>query len=1605
MDMGNSAKVVIQQEMKGRRHKYGFNNNEREKAQKKRVVDDETADKHQLDEIMGSPPASTTLPPSPPPPSPSSPPRPPPTSDTSASTFAVKRTHKASHLRSLSTRPPGVERPVVHVDPATGKADGPHKKKLRTYLGIVARDKVDITYENWKEVPTAHKDLIWEDIQEEFDIPEASDSRTKRKLLQTDGVEDTVCDKYGISKEKWAQFCQTRRGPSWEDVRIKAQAIQKQNTAPHVLSRGGYDYLEQKLLAEKTKKKMQDAAQSGSADGIIDPPSPVRRHVKWKMARTKKTREMTTEAAKEIAEKIDSFEEQVTQGSFVPHGRQDVLAAAIGRLEHPGRVRAAGAGVTIKQYFGSAPRTSRSASSLPSDELQQLTQQIRDQLEESITEKVTRQVMASFSQLQSQMQSQGPPEPLVGPGPSGPRVSTKGSCVDPSGNDPETGDSDRCGLYIEADPASLVSVGRVYEGSTLVHNTPLLPGQVKVSVDEVKDADVAVPVPITEVSLVGQALHTFLAWPTHLIKSLSNQVAVSLPKPPPKPDPKVRWDATVFGVVNPDFPLYIKHEDLSEITHGGQCLSISVLQLWILHLTETCMRAGNSDIYGFLEPQSIQRSGQSQFESESYIKSWMQSSQRDVFHCSRHWQMVVILPKEHLVVWFCSLHNRPDNYLKGIINSAIKGLDDAPQPKSKAPARWIVVKCNRQKGTTECGYYVMHWMSTIILGSFRNNWEAYFNDPRPLEPERLKALWIQWAHGGVNEPHVDCSNAFNTSQWARTVAHENGFVAVIIRSDTDTGSKGRSSFVLIGCERSGMYKCRNKEFVRRDTGSRKYGCPFRLHGKPVHGGEGWMVKLIYGIHNHELAKSLVGHPYAGRLTKDEKKIIADMTKSMVKPKNILLTLKEHNANSCTTIKQIYNARSAYRSSIRGPNTEMQHLMKLLEHSTYKTNRYKLPLLDFVGVTPTAMTFSVGFAYLETERINNIVWALERFRGLYIRNDRLPVVIVTDRDLALMNAVKIVFPECTNLLCRIESTDWALKIVLQNSLGDLCSVWDAMNNMITLQHVEIKASFETSTHVVGHVFKKILYKRLLRMVSRDALNEIASEVDRLCYLDNNPSSCDCVMRSTHGLPCACELSRYTVGSIPVESIHIFWRRLCFSDQGLYEAEVSIKEEIETISKRFEELNVCGKVTLKSKLRDIAYPGNNSMCPPPAKVNTKGAPKKSMKRSQRSTKLKRSASCSEPPQPTRIIPMLDQFAPFIQGFILDTVDVKVDSNCGYRSIATLLGMGEDSWPLVHNELIKEFGRWSHEYINLFGGTERFEQLKLSLLRWPLVHNELIKEFGRWSHEYVNLFGGTERFEQLKLSLLVDGFSKVSVDKWMDITKMGYVIASRYNVILVSLSQQQSMTFFPLRSQPPPDSSGHRMICVGNQIRFQCMKLINDDDVNTMLMCNDQFLCVGPIEFLCTVGRTPDGVINLLQCTMPRTHDAILYYNEKWNMPPQNKFVGCAFTGKNPKKFQIPSRCTIDELTDLIKQVAPKGIPPLGIHESQTIRRLFFCQPGRFEYSDKLIKYEIKELKTNDEVLKVLVQSNYWKKYGPIEILAVFTKYVMEFEDEVTVTSLND
>jgi len=77
---------------------------------------------------------------------------------------------------------------------------------------------------------------------------------------------------------------------------------------------------------------------------------------------------------------------------------------------------------------------------------------------------------------------------------------------------------------------------------------------------------------------------------------------------------------------------------------------------------------------------------------------------------------------------------------------------------------------------------------------------------------------------------------------------------------------------------------------------------------------------------------------------------------------------------------------------------------LIFDTTYKTNKYCLLLLKIVGITSTNTTFIVAFAYLSYVRTNNFEWALSKVKGLFVKDDVLPqVIIISDRDLAFMNA--------------------------------------------------------------------------------------------------------------------------------------------------------------------------------------------------------------------------------------------------------------------------------------------------------------------------------------------------------------------------------------------------------------------------------------------------------------------------------------------------------------------------------------------------------------------------------------------------------------------------
>jgi len=77
----------------------------------------------------------------------------------------------------------------------------------------------------------------------------------------------------------------------------------------------------------------------------------------------------------------------------------------------------------------------------------------------------------------------------------------------------------------------------------------------------------------------------------------------------------------------------------------------------------------------------------------------------------------------------------------------------------------------------------------------------------------------------------------------------------------------------------------------------------------------------------------------------------------------------------------------------------------------------MPLLHVAGVSGNNKSFSVAFCFLAEENIEFYTWALECFRSVIsVHNITPPEVLITDRELALMNAIAQVFPNSTHMLC-------------------------------------------------------------------------------------------------------------------------------------------------------------------------------------------------------------------------------------------------------------------------------------------------------------------------------------------------------------------------------------------------------------------------------------------------------------------------------------------------------------------------------------------------------------------------------------------------------------
>ncbi|KOM34534.1 hypothetical protein LR48_Vigan02g068400 [Vigna angularis] len=115
---------------------------------------------------------------------------------------------------------------------------------------------------------------------------------------------------------------------------------------------------------------------------------------------------------------------------------------------------------------------------------------------------------------------------------------------------------------------------------------------------------------------------------------------------------------------------------------------------------------GRSSMYGFVEPQTIQPSGNTLQNRQHYLQTWMDESKRDVY----------LVP-----------------YIEAVIGKSRGQLVQILYPK-----------CNQQLDSWECGFYVMRWIKTIIRVGITDIWNERFKSTSPIPEDTIRQIRQEW---------------------------------------------------------------------------------------------------------------------------------------------------------------------------------------------------------------------------------------------------------------------------------------------------------------------------------------------------------------------------------------------------------------------------------------------------------------------------------------------------------------------------------------------------------------------------------------------------------------------------------------------------------------------------------------------------------------------------------------------------------------------------------------------------------------------------------------------------------------------------------------------
>ena len=86
---------------------------------------------------------------------------------------------------------------------------------------------------------------------------------------------------------------------------------------------------------------------------------------------------------------------------------------------------------------------------------------------------------------------------------------------------------------------------------------------------------------------------------------------------------------------------------------------------------------------------------------------------------------------------------------------------------------------------------------------------------------------------------------------------------------------------------------------------------------------------------------------------------------------------------------------------------------ILIDSTYKTNKFNMPLLILTGISEEGKTFMIGFAVLSSEKEANVSWALDKIFKFLSKKSQ---IICSDSCSTLKTVIPSLLPDTKHLLC-------------------------------------------------------------------------------------------------------------------------------------------------------------------------------------------------------------------------------------------------------------------------------------------------------------------------------------------------------------------------------------------------------------------------------------------------------------------------------------------------------------------------------------------------------------------------------------------------------------